>query len=87
VLDWPIGPVLVGAVGLVIIGAGCYLVWQALRGAPQDEKAVLDAAPWETPALHRLGAIGNIAGPTPPDVAAHIGMSGAAPGLIAWPWP
>jgi hypothetical protein len=61
VLDWPIGPVLVGAVGLVIIGAGCYLVRRAMRGGPQDEKAVLDAAPRETPALHRLGAIGNIA--------------------------
>jgi hypothetical protein len=61
VLDWSIGSVLIGAVGLVIVGAGCYLVWRALRDGPQDEKAVLEAAPRETPALHRLGAIGNIA--------------------------
>jgi Domain of Unknown Function (DUF1206) len=61
VLDWSIGPLLVGAVGLAIIGAGCYMIWRALRDGPQDEKAVLEAAPHETPTLHRLAAIGNIA--------------------------
>jgi hypothetical protein len=41
--------------------AGLWLAWRALRGGAQDEHAVLEAAPRETVALHRLGAIGNVA--------------------------
>jgi hypothetical protein len=61
VLDWPAGPLLVGAVGLAVVGGGVYLIWRALSGQAQDESAVRDAAPRETPALHVLGAVGNVA--------------------------
>jgi hypothetical protein len=60
-LDAPIGQLLVGAIGLAVVAAGGYLVWRAVRGGAQDEKAVLEAAPRETPTLHRLGAVGNVA--------------------------
>ena len=61
VLDWPAGQLLVSAIGLIIIGGGAYLLWRALSGRAQDESAVGDAAPRETPALHVLGAVGNVA--------------------------
>ncbi|HEY7105290.1 MAG TPA: DUF1206 domain-containing protein [Acidimicrobiia bacterium] len=61
VLRWSGGQLVVAAIGLVVIGCGLYLLWRALSGGPQDEPAVLDAAPQETPALHALGAIGNAA--------------------------
>jgi hypothetical protein len=60
-LDWTGGQLLVGAIGVAVIVAGLALVWRAVSGKPQDEKAVLEAAPRETDALHRLGAIGNVA--------------------------
>jgi hypothetical protein len=60
-LDWTGGQLLVGAIGVAIGAAGIYLVWRALTGGPQDERAVLEAAPRETDALHRLGAVGNVA--------------------------
>jgi hypothetical protein len=61
VLDWSLGPVIVGAVGVAVLVAGGILVWRAVSGAPQDEPAVLDVAPRETRALHLLGAAGNLA--------------------------
>jgi hypothetical protein len=61
VLDWSGGALLVGAVGVAIIACGAYLIWRALSGGPQDEPAVLDAAPRETGSVHVLGAIGNCA--------------------------
>ena len=61
VLEWPGGRLLVGAVGLVALGIGLYLVWRAVSGGRQDSRAVLEAAPRETSAVHLLGALGNIA--------------------------
>jgi Domain of Unknown Function (DUF1206) len=61
VLQWSGGRHLVGAVGVAVIGAGVYLLWRAVSGHAQDEPAVLDAAPRETPTLHLLGAVGNVA--------------------------
>jgi hypothetical protein len=61
VLHWSIGPLLVVIVGLGVVAVGGYLVWRAFTGRPQDEPAVLDAAPRETPTLHVLGAVGNVA--------------------------
>jgi hypothetical protein len=61
VLEWPGGRLLVGAVGLVALGIGAYLVWRAISGGPQDSRAVLDAAPRETRAVHVLGVLGNFA--------------------------
>jgi Domain of Unknown Function (DUF1206) len=60
-LDWSGGQLLVGAIGVAVIAAGLYLLWRAVSGRPQDEKAVLEAAPRETDAVHWLGAIGNAA--------------------------
>jgi hypothetical protein len=61
VLEWSGGQLLVGAVGVAVGAAGLYLLWRAVTGGPQDEHAVLQAAPRETDALHRLGAVGNAA--------------------------
>ena len=61
VLDWPAGRVLVGVVGGALVAAAVYLVWRALSDEEQDEPAVLDAAPRETPMLRALGRIGNVA--------------------------
>ena len=61
VLEWPGGRLLVGAVGLVALGIGVYLVRRAVSGGRQDSRAVLEAAPHETRAVHVLGALGNVA--------------------------
>ena len=61
VLDWPAGRVLVGIAGFVLLAGAAYLVWRAISGQAQDEPAVVDAAPRETPTLKMLGRIGNIA--------------------------
>jgi hypothetical protein len=61
VLEWSGGQLLVAAVGVAVGAAGLYLLWRAVTGGPQDEHAVLQAAPRETDALHRLGAVGNAA--------------------------
>jgi hypothetical protein len=61
VLHWAGGRVLVGAVGLVVLGVGAFLVWRAVSGGAQDEEAVLDAAPRETHGVHVLGLVGNVA--------------------------
>jgi hypothetical protein len=61
VLEWPAGRLLVGAVGLVALGVGLYLVWRAVSGGRQDSRAVLEAAPRETRVVHVLGALGNVA--------------------------
>jgi Domain of Unknown Function (DUF1206) len=61
VLEWPGGRLLVGAMGLAAVGIGLYLAWRAVSGGRQDSRAVLEAAPRETHALHVLGAIGNVA--------------------------
>ena len=61
VLEWPGGRLLVGGVGLVALGIGVYLGWRALSGGPQESRAVLEAAPRETRAVHVLGVLGNLA--------------------------
>ena len=38
-----------------------YLVWRAFSDDRQDERAVLEAAPNETPAVRALSRIGNVA--------------------------
>ena len=54
------GRIVVGLVGLGILGYGLYLLWRALSNDRQDERAVLDAAPHETPAIRTLARGGNI---------------------------
>lgn len=61
VLSWPAGRVVVGAVGIALLAGAVYLVWRAVSGRSQDEPAVMDAAPRETPALRALGRVGNVA--------------------------
>jgi type IV secretory pathway VirB2 component (pilin) len=61
VMDSTGGRVLVGAVGLAILGYGVYLLWRALSDDRQDERAVVEAAPEETPAVRALARIGNVA--------------------------
>jgi uncharacterized protein DUF1206 len=61
VLEWSLGPLIVGAIGVAILVAAGVLVWRAVSGGPQDEPAVLDVAPRETRAVHLLGAAGNLA--------------------------
>jgi hypothetical protein len=61
VLRWSIGPAIVVIVGVAIVVVGAYLVWRAVSGGPQDEPAVLEAAPRETHAVHVLGGTGNVA--------------------------
>lgn len=61
VLNWSGGQLLVGAIGLALLGYGAYLVWRALTDDRQDERAVLEAAPNETPAVRALSRIGNVA--------------------------
>jgi hypothetical protein len=61
VLHWPGGRALVFAVGIVVIGAAVFLAWRALSARSQDEPAVLEAAPRETPPVKALGMIGNVA--------------------------
>jgi len=60
VMDWSGGRLLVGAVGLAILGYGLYLLWRALTDDRQDERAVLEAAPNETPMVRTLARIGNV---------------------------
>jgi hypothetical protein len=61
VLDWPAGRVLVGIAGVALLAGAFYLLWRAISGDAQDEPAVVDAAPRQTPALEALGRIGNLA--------------------------
>jgi len=61
VMDHSGGRILVGIVGLALLGYGLYLVWRAFSNDRQDERAVLDAAPNETPAVRALSRIGNVA--------------------------
>jgi hypothetical protein len=61
VMDWSGGRLLVGAVGLGLLAYGAYLVWRAFSDDRQDERAVLEAAPNETPAVRALSRIGNVA--------------------------
>jgi hypothetical protein len=60
-LDRTGGQLLVGIVGVAVVAVGLWLVWRACTGAPQDEHAVLEAAPRETETLHWLAAVGNVA--------------------------
>ena len=55
------GRLLVGLVGLAILAYGLYLLWRAFSDDRQDERAVLEAAPQETPAVRKLARIGNVA--------------------------
>jgi len=61
VMDMSGGRLLVGAVGLALLGYGLYLVWRAFSNDRQDERAVLEAAPNETPLVRTLSRIGNVA--------------------------
>jgi putative copper export protein len=61
VMDTSGGRLLVGAVGLALLGYGVYLLWRAFSDDRQDERAVLDAAPNETPAVRTLARVGNVA--------------------------
>jgi hypothetical protein len=61
VLTWSGGPWLVGCIALIVVGAGAFLVWRALKGDRQDEHAVLEVAPREPQPVKVLGAIGNVA--------------------------
>lgn len=54
------GRLLVGLIGLAILAYGVFLLWRALSNDRQDERAVLDAAPAETPAVRTLARIGNL---------------------------
>lgn len=60
VMDVSGGRLLVGAVGIALLGYGLYLVWRAFTDDRQDERAVLEAAPNETPAVRALSRIGNV---------------------------
>jgi hypothetical protein len=61
VLHWPVGRVLVVVAGVAVVGGAVYLAWRALTDRPQDEPAVVDVAPRETPVVRMLGRIGNVA--------------------------
>ena len=61
VMDMSGGRLLVGAVGLALLGYGLFLVWRAFSNDRQDERAVLEAAPNETPAVRTLSRVGNVA--------------------------
>jgi hypothetical protein len=61
VMDVSGGRLLVGVVGLAILAYGVYLVWRAMQNDRQDERAILEAAPQETPAVRTLSRIGNVA--------------------------
>jgi hypothetical protein len=61
VMDTSGGRLLVGAVGLALLGYGLYLVWRALSDDRQDDRAVIEAAPTETPVVRALSRIGNVA--------------------------
>jgi amino acid permease len=60
VMEMSGGSLLVGLVGVVILGYGLYLFWRALSNDRQDERAVLEAAPHETPAIRTLARGGNV---------------------------
>jgi len=60
VMNWSGGRLLVGVVGLALLGYGVYLVWRAFTNDRQDERAILEAAPNETPAVRLLSRIGNV---------------------------
>jgi zinc transporter ZupT len=55
------GRFLVGLVGIAILAYGIFLLWRAFSNDRQDERAVLDAAPQETPAVRTLARVGNVA--------------------------
>lgn len=61
VMDVSCGRLLVGMVGLAILGYGLSLLWRAFSDDRQDERAVLEAAPRETPTVRVLARIGNVA--------------------------
>src|SRR4029079_6830316 len=60
VMDASAGRLLLGLVGLAILAYGLYLLWRAFSNDRQDERAVLDAAPRETPAIRTLARVGNL---------------------------
>jgi hypothetical protein len=61
VMDVSGGRLLIGAIGLAILGYGLYLAWRAFSDGRQDERAVLEAAPQETPLIRTLARVGNAA--------------------------
>jgi Mn2+/Fe2+ NRAMP family transporter len=61
VMDVSGGRLLVGIVGLAIAGYGLYLLVRAFQDDRQDERAVLEAAPQETPGVRTLARVGNVA--------------------------
>ena len=60
-MDMSGGRLLVGAIGIALFGYGVYLVWRAFSDDRQDERAILEAAPNETPSVRVLSRIGNVA--------------------------
>jgi hypothetical protein len=58
VLSWPGGPVLVFAVGLVVIGIGVYMTGKGLRSDFLDEIDLDTVAPALRPLAHRTGQAG-----------------------------
>jgi len=61
VMDMSGGRLLVGAAGVCVLAYGAYLVWRAFSDDRQDERAILEAAPNETPTVRMLSRIGNVA--------------------------
>jgi hypothetical protein len=61
VMDMSGGRLLVAAVGIGVLGYGAYLVWRAFSDDRQDERAILEAAPNETPTVRMLSRVGNVA--------------------------
>jgi uncharacterized protein DUF1206 len=61
VLDWPAGPLLVGVVGALIVGAGSYLVWEGWRADFTQELKLGEVGPGAGRAVVQLGRVGRIA--------------------------
>jgi len=61
VLGWPGGRLLVGAVGLVVVGAALYIGWRGARQKFAKRLKGYEMEPGERRWILRLGTVGNIA--------------------------
>ncbi len=61
VLQWPAGRLLVGAVGLVVVGAALYIGWRGVRQKFAKKLKGYEMEPGERKWILRLGTVGNIA--------------------------